>query len=160
VDDAMPLPAEPRSAPPPPPRPALPARPPAPLATRLLAPLAALAGVAAAFTYVGMNDPNESGHYPVCPLYALTGVYCPGCGGLRSAHAIAHGDPVTALGDNALAVAGYGIFAVLWVVWVLRAGQGRPVRITQRPFWWWSVGVVILTFSVIRNLPFGSFLAP
>ncbi|MFJ2439828.1 MULTISPECIES: DUF2752 domain-containing protein [unclassified Streptomyces] len=137
--------------------------PPAPapaLGRRLLAPLATLAGVVAAFTYVGLVDPNESGHYPVCPMYALTGLYCPGCGGLRSAHAIAHGEVATALGDNALAVVGYAAFAVVWVVWAVRAGKGQRLRVTQRPVWWWSLGAVILVFSVVRNLPFGSWLAP
>ncbi|MFE3826767.1 DUF2752 domain-containing protein [Streptomyces sp. NPDC059092] len=127
---------------------------------RLLTPLAILAGVAAAFSYVGLVDPNESGHYPPCPLYSLTGLYCPGCGGLRGAHALAHGDPLTSLGDNALAFAGYGIFAVVWVIWVVRAGKGLPLRITQRPLWWWTLGVVVVAFSVIRNLPFGASLAP
>ncbi|MFE3742930.1 DUF2752 domain-containing protein [Streptomyces sp. NPDC059096] len=129
-------------------------------ARRLLTPLATLAGIAGAFTYVGLVDPNESGHYPPCPLYSLTGLYCPGCGGLRGAHALAHGDWPTALGDNALAFAGYGIFAVLWVIWVVRAGKGLPLRITQRPLWWWTLGAVLLAFSVVRNLPFGAWLAP
>ncbi|MFE2942435.1 DUF2752 domain-containing protein [Streptomyces sp. NPDC059255] len=127
---------------------------------RLLPPLAALAGVAAAFTYVGLVDPNESGHYPPCPLYSLTGLYCPGCGGLRGAHALAQGDPLTAFGDNALALVGYVIFAVVWVIWVVRAGKGLPLRITQRPLWWWTLGAVLMAFSVIRNMPFGSWLAP
>ncbi|WP_443052583.1 DUF2752 domain-containing protein [Streptomyces sp. JV176] len=127
---------------------------------RLLTPLATLAGVAAAFTYVGLVDPNESGHYPPCPLYSLTGLYCPGCGGLRGAHALAHGDPLTALGDNALAFAGYAVFAVVWVIWVVRAGKGLPLRITQRPLWWWTLGAVLVAFSVLRNLPFGAWLAP
>ncbi|MFJ8000740.1 DUF2752 domain-containing protein [Streptomyces sp. NPDC096310] len=129
-------------------------------ARRLLTPLATLAGIAAAFTYVGLVDPNESGHYPPCPLYSLTGLYCPGCGGLRGAHALAHGDPLTALGDNAPAFLGYGIFAVVWVIWVVRAGKGLPLRITQRPLWWWSLGVVLMAFTVVRNLPFGAWLAP
>jgi hypothetical protein len=127
---------------------------------RLLPPLAVLAGIAAAFSYVGLVDPNETGHYPVCPLYGLTGLYCPGCGGLRSAHAVAHGDLTGALGDNALAVAGYAVFALLWLMWVARAGSGLPVRITLRPAWWWALGGVVVVFSVLRNLPFGSSLAP
>jgi uncharacterized membrane protein len=117
-------------------------------------------GIAGAFTYVGLVDPNETGHYPVCPLYGITGVYCPGCGGLRSAHAVANGDFATAFGDNALAVVGYAIFAVVWVVWVVRAWKGLPVRVTLRPAWWWAFGAVVLVFSVARNLPFGSSLAP
>ncbi|WP_328316963.1 DUF2752 domain-containing protein [Streptomyces sp. NBC_00388] len=127
---------------------------------RLLVPLGTLAAVGAAFTYVGSVDPNHPGHYPVCPLYALTGVYCPACGGLRSAHAVAHGDFVTALGDNALAVAGYGVFAVVMVVWLIRAVRGRPTRYTIRPALWWGIGTVALVFSVLRNLPVGAFLAP
>ncbi|AXG77336.1 DUF2752 domain-containing protein [Streptomyces paludis] len=129
-------------------------------ARRLLAPLATLAGIGAAFTYVGLVDPNESGHYPVCPLFALTGLYCPACGGLRSAHAVAHGDLAAALGDNALAVIGYAVFAVGWVVWVLRARRGLPAGIPRQPVYWWSLGAVVLVFTVVRNLPLGSWLAP
>ncbi|WP_374403280.1 DUF2752 domain-containing protein [Streptomyces sp. 35G-GA-8] len=147
VDDALSVPA-----------PARPARP--STARLLLPPLATLAAVAAAFTYVGLVDPNETGHYPVCPLYGLTGILCFGCGGLRSAHAVAHGDWIAALGDNALATLGYPVFAVLWVVWLVRARKALPVVITLRPVWWWALGGVILTFSVVRNLPFGSSLAP
>lgn len=133
---------------------------PAPLARRLATPLATLAGVAAAFTYVGTVDPGEPGHYPVCPLLRFTGIYCPGCGGLRSAHAFIHGDLTTALGANAIAVVGYGVFAVVWVLWLIRAVRGVPLRIAVAPVWWWSLGGVLLVFSVIRNLPFGSALAP
>ncbi|MFI1399162.1 DUF2752 domain-containing protein [Streptomyces sp. NPDC020681] len=133
---------------------------PAPLARRLATPLATLAGVAAAFAYVGTVDPNEPGHYPVCPLLRVTGIYCPGCGGLRSAHAFIHGDLTTAAGANAMAVIGYGIFAVVMLVWLIRAVRGVPMRFAVAPAWWWSLGAVGLIFSVIRNLPFGSALAP
>ncbi|MFI2369608.1 DUF2752 domain-containing protein [Streptomyces sp. NPDC018833] len=130
------------------------------VARRVAAPLAALSGVAAAFAYVGTVDPNEPGHYPVCPLLRFTGIYCPGCGGLRSAHAFIHGDLATALGANAAAVAGYAVFAVVWVLWLVRSVQGRPLRIGLTPGWWWVVGSVLLAFSVVRNLPFGSMLVP
>ncbi|GAA2961123.1 hypothetical protein GCM10010446_53380 [Streptomyces enissocaesilis] len=153
--DAMPSPAP---APSPPPVPAHPAS--ASLARRLAAPAVTLAGVAAAFAYVGAVDPNEPGHYPVCPLLQLTGIYCPGCGGLRSAHAVATGDLAGAFGSNAMAVVGYGVFAVLWAVWVVRATRGLPTRITLSAVHWWGIGVVAAVFSVVRNLPFGSALAP
>ncbi|WP_414721057.1 DUF2752 domain-containing protein [Streptomyces sp.] len=131
-----------------------------PLARRLLAPLGTLAGVAAAFAYVGTVDPNEPGHYPVCPLLRYTGVYCPGCGGLRSAHAFAHGDLGAAFGSNALAVIGYGVFAVLIVLWLVRAVRGLPVRTSVPNAWWWGIGAVLVLFTVVRNLPFGAALAP
>lgn len=133
---------------------------PAPLARRLAAPLATMAAVASAFAYVGAVDPNEPDHYPVCPLLRLTGLYCPGCGGLRSAHAFIHGDLAAAFGANALAVVGYGVFAVLWTLWLVRAARGRALRIEPGPGWWWAFGGVLVAFAVVRNLPFGSALAP
>ncbi|GAA3396697.1 DUF2752 domain-containing protein [Streptomyces roseoviridis] len=133
---------------------------PRPLAQRLLTPLGALAGVAAAFAYVGTVDPNEPGHYPVCPLLRFTGVYCPGCGGLRSAHAFVHGDLGAALGANALAVVGYGVFAAVMVIWLVRAVRGLPMRLAVPPAWWWGIGTVLALFTLVRNLPFGSALAP
>ncbi|MCJ1681193.1 DUF2752 domain-containing protein [Streptomyces sp. APSN-46.1] len=128
---------------------------------RLAAPALTLASVAAAFAYVGTVDPNEPGHYPVCPLFRLTGILCPGCGGLRSAHAFAHGDLATAFGANAMAVVGYFGFAAFMALWLARAYRGRPVpRLTPKPQYWWGIGAVALVFVVIRNLPFGSALAP
>lgn len=134
----------------------------APAARRLAVPVAVLAGAAAAFGYVGSVDPNHPGHYPVCPFLAVTGWYCPACGGLRSAYAVVHGDFGGALHDNALAVVGYGVCAVLWVLWAAREARGRvgggPRRV--RPAVWWALGAVVIAFTVIRNLPFGTALAP
>ncbi|WP_235093075.1 DUF2752 domain-containing protein [Streptomyces sp. A1-5] len=128
---------------------------------RLAAPVGALAAVAAAFTWVGVIDPNEPGHYPVCPLRHLTGLLCPACGGLRSAHAIAHGDLLAALAANAPAVAGYTAFALFWLVWLARAARGRPTAGPRpRPAHWWALGALLLAFTVVRNLPFGAGLRP
>ncbi len=127
---------------------------------RLLVPAGLLACVSGAFAYVGAVDPNEPGHYPVCPLLRLTGLYCPGCGGLRSAHAVVHGDLATALGANALAVVGYALFACGWAVWVVGAVRGRPPRIALGPAHLWALGAVVTLFTLVRNLPFGSWLRP
>ncbi|MFD0304754.1 DUF2752 domain-containing protein [Streptomyces sp. NPDC127119] len=127
---------------------------------RLAVPGGILAAVAAAFAYVATVDPNEPGHYPACPLLRYTGLYCPGCGGLRSAYAVAHGDLGTALGANALAVIGYLVFAVLWTVWVVRTARGRPMSIDPGPPLLWSLGALSLVFTVVRNLPFGGWLHP
>jgi hypothetical protein len=134
------------------PRPGLPGR--------LAVPGGILAAVAGAFVYVGTVDPNQPGHYPVCPLYQITGLYCPGCGGLRSAHAFVHGDFLAALQDNAVAVLGYLGFAVLWTVWVVRAARGRPLKLDLGPVHLWAAGTLLLVFTVVRNLPFGGWLHP
>ncbi|WP_326765048.1 DUF2752 domain-containing protein [Streptomyces sp. NBC_01591] len=168
--DASPTPAAAVPAPasgPGPGRPSPPVFPPAPVppvpasrVRRLATPVGVMAVVVGTFGYVGAVDPNQPGHYPLCPLLRFTGLYCPGCGGLRSAHAVAHGDIAAALGSNALAVVGYAVFAVLWTVWTVRAARGRPMSIAAKPAVWWGIGAVLLIFSVVRNLPIGSVLAP
>ncbi len=127
---------------------------------RLAVPVGVLAAVVGAFAYVGAVDPNEPGHYPACPLLQYTGLYCPGCGGLRSAHAVVHGDLPVALRDNAMAVVGYALFAVVWTVWVVRAARGRPLRIDLGPVQLWAAGALLLVFTVVRNLPVGGWLHP
>nr|WSY55632.1 DUF2752 domain-containing protein [Streptomyces sp. NBC_00886] len=127
---------------------------------RVAVPAGVLAAVVGAFAYVGTVDPNQPGHYPVCPLYRFTGLYCPGCGGLRSAHQFIHGDFLAALQDNAIAVVGYLAFTVVWTVWVVRAARGRPARITLGRVQLWSLGALVLVFTVVRNLPFGGWLHP
>ncbi|MFF2654376.1 DUF2752 domain-containing protein [Streptomyces sp. NPDC058045] len=129
-------------------------------AHRLLVPLGVLAAVAGAFAYVGTVDPNQPGHYPACPLLRYTGVWCPGCGGLRSAHAVVHGEFGAALGANALAVAGYLAFAACWALWAVRSVQGRPLRFDPPPAVLWGLGALLTVFTVVRNLPFGGWLHP
>ncbi|MER7761896.1 DUF2752 domain-containing protein [Streptomyces sp. NPDC097619] len=158
MDASADLPAPPAAAPGPPA--------PAPAGSRLrrmAAPVFTFAGVAAAFGYVATVDPYEPGHYPVCPLFRLTGLLCPGCGGLRSAHSFATGDLAGALGANAVAVLGYFLFAGFTALWLLRAWQGRPRPEPTRLLpaaGWWAVGALVLAFSVLRNLPAGAALAP
>lgn len=140
---------------------------------RLVAPVGVLAAVLAAFAVVATVDPHEPGHYPVCPLLRYTGLLCPGCGGLRSAHSFAHGDLAAAFGCNALAVLGYVAFAVLWCGWLLRRvgplrgarraprrPPGPAVRLPGRRSTWWALGLLVVVFTLVRNLPHGAALAP
>ncbi|MGP4114078.1 DUF2752 domain-containing protein [Streptomyces sp. 4N509B] len=147
------------------------------------APLTALAAVVAAFAVVGAVDPNEPGAYPPCPVASLTGLHCPGCGGLRSAHALAHGDPVAALDANALAVAGFALLAAALLAWLARPWTARwsarasahragssPSRSPRPGGAGRSRGVPRLvpalllaataSFTLVRNLPLGAALAP
>lgn len=130
--------------------------------SRTAAPIGTLAGVGAAFLYVASFDPNQPGHYPACPLLAVTGIYCPGCGGLRSAYSFAHGDLVPALHANALAVVLFVAFAAFWTHWFVRRARGRPYALPVRLTVWhaWTAGVLVVVFSVVRNTPLGAGLSP
>jgi len=47
-------------------------------------------------------DPINNFLFPKCPLYATTGVYCPGCGSQRATHSLLHFDIVGIFKSNLL----------------------------------------------------------
>ncbi|NQW73490.1 MAG: DUF2752 domain-containing protein, partial [Actinobacteria bacterium] len=69
---------------------------------RLLAPLVAGAAAVAGCLLVFAVDPNEPGHYPICPTRALLGIDCPGCGLMRGTHDLLHGNLAGAVDHNLL----------------------------------------------------------
>src|SRR3954451_25346055 len=85
---------------------------------RLRGPLALGAGILSAFALVGLVDPHEPGHYPVCPTHAVFGIYCPLCGGLRAANDLTHGDVLGAAGSNLLFVLLLPVAVLAWALWV------------------------------------------
>lgn len=134
------------------------------LGHRLRAPLGSAAAAAGLLGYLAAVSPEQPGHYPVCPLYWATGLYCPGCGALRAAHALLHGDLTTAVHRNVLVLLGAPLVLLLWADWVGRVARGRPARRWALP----ARGVVVLAalvallvlFGVLRNTAWGAFLAP
>ncbi|MDQ2635751.1 MAG: DUF2752 domain-containing protein [Actinomycetota bacterium] len=101
-----------------------------------------------ALAYVGLADPHRSNFFfPACPFKALTGLDCPGCGGLRMMHDLLHGDLAAAVVDNVVLLV--GLPALL--IWALaRWRLNRPV---------WNIPLVVVivttavTWAVVRNLP-------
>ena len=127
---------------------------------RLARPGLVLAAVAAGTAYVAAVDPNEPGHYPVCPTYGLAGIYCPGCGMLRATHDLAHLDLAGALARNPLAPFLYLGVAVLFAFWVRARWQGRTLR-WDPPTWMpWALLVAFVAFTVVRNVPGWTWFSP
>lgn len=140
--------------------------------SRLRAPaVTALAGLGGA-ALVHVRDPNVAGSWGpagvgLCPFHAITGLWCPGCGGLRAVHALTDGDLATALGANVVVVGLVVVLAVAWVRWVRQrwtatpgtaASRSRMLVLPARADTAVLVGLAV--FTVVRNLPFGAFLAP
>lgn len=124
----------------------------------LRAPLAVGAGGLAAAALLHFRDPHVSGSYGYCPFALLTGLDCPGCGGLRAAHALTDLDLPAAASSNLLAVVLAGVLVVAWLAWIprrLRNPEARMIVLTSR------VGVVVLgvalVFTVLRNTPWGAW---
>ena len=61
-----------------------------------------------------MFDPALPGFLPPCPLRALTGWYCPGCGSLRAMHQLLNGNVGAALAMNPFAVIAFPSSAMAW----------------------------------------------
>lgn len=126
-----------------------------------VAPLAVLAGSVAALAVVATVDPEQPGHYPVCPFLSVTGWWCPGCGTLRAVHALTHGDLATAVERNVLTVLAVPVLVIAWAAWLRRTVTGRPrSRWAAPPVALWGLLATVVVFWVLRNLPAGSWLAP
>jgi len=127
---------------------------------RLRVPVVLGVATLAATAVVAVHDPNVAGSYGVCPLHALTGLWCPACGGLRATHDLAHGDLAGAWGMNPLWVLVVPLLVGLWVTWLVRAARHQPMPRT-RPWMPRAFLAVLVGFTVLRNLPFlAPWLAP
>ncbi|GLW67215.1 membrane protein [Actinomadura rubrobrunea] len=130
------------------------------LVGRLAAPFGVLVLAGAVVSYVAAVDPNEHGNYPTCPFLALTGYQCPGCGSLRTIHALAHGQLGQAFGLNVFVVAMLPVLAFFWLRWTIARAADRPTRTKPGdPRLIWALFALIMVFWLVRNLPFGAFLA-
>ncbi len=123
--------------------------------------IAAAAGVvamAAGSGAVAYFDPSTHHFFPVCPLYAITGFACPGCGLTRGFHALFHADIPRAMHFNALIFVWAVIFSYIGVSSILLAvrGKGLPMWPTN-PRFMWAFMIVLLVFGVLRNLPIYPF---
>ncbi len=122
-------------------------------------PLLTAAGVGALTVALHFRDPHTSGSWGLCPFKLLTGLDCPGCGGLRAVNDLTNGDVSAAASSNLLFVLMVPVLVIWWLRWAVRAWTGevqaqsqggRPRDSTESgsPF-----TVVMLLFAVVRNLP-------
>lgn len=123
-------------------------------------PLAAATTLAAGATLVLRNvSPYASGNLlPSCPLYALTGIYCPGCGSTRCLHSLVHFDLAGAMAMNPLLVLSLPLLLLM-----LLHGAGVRMRaldpllhVLAKPMFWL---VLLVGYAVLRNLPWAPFTA-
>ncbi len=132
----------------------------APRWRRLALPLGVGAATLAATAYVASVDPNQPGHYPLCPTLALAGIYCPGCGMLRATHDLAHGDLSGAMERNPASPLILCALVAVWLVWVVSRWTGRPVRWTPAHWTPWVLAAGFVLFTIARNVPGWDWASP
>lgn len=95
--------------------------------------------------------PSEHAFYPRCIFHMATGLSCPGCGSLRAAHSLLHGDFAAAFRFNPLPFVLAPLAGVAWAVY-------RPSSLSALPAKWiWTLLGVIVAFGILRNLPTAPF---
>jgi hypothetical protein len=128
---------------------------------RLRGPVLGAVGAAVATVALHVRDPHVTHSWGVCPLYALTGVYCPGCGALRAVNDLTDGHLGQAASSNLLLVLAVPVAVVLFARWSYAAWSGREVTVfpvlSARA--WTLLTVLVVGFTLARNLQ-GSWLAP
>lgn len=92
--------------------------------------------------------------FPPCPIYAKTGLYCPGCGNTRSVHALLQMDLPTALRNN-LTIPFLLLLLVLFYAETLAGLFGKRLRLIPRKglFWGITLGAFIAYFLVRNFIP-------
>ena len=106
-------------------------------------------------------DPRRHGFYPRCFFHSLTGLNCPGCGGLRAVHQLLHGNFATALQFNALAVI---CLPFLGLALLNQASDAiwkkKLFRFHLPGAWIMALFFVMVAFTIARNLPIFAWLSP
>ena len=111
--------------------------------------------VAAGCALLYFFNPAEHMFFPVCMFHRVTGLNCPGCGGLRATHQLLHGHLAMAFQLNPLFVVSIpaGIICLLWSV----LKKSPEKFFSFRPVWLWIGLAAAVAFGVARNLPFAPF---
>jgi hypothetical protein len=96
--------------------------------------------------------PSEHSFYPRCPIFAVTHLLCPGCGGTRALYQLLHLHLREALHYNALVTALFPVVCVGFIFWYYSTVRyGRSPRLQLPRSVMVCLYVVILLFAVLRN---------
>ncbi len=125
-------------------------------ASKVTEPLLVAGLAATSATLVGVVYPRYPELFPTCPSRVLFGVYCPLCGGTRSANALAMGRPRDAFDRNAFVPVLVVLAAWSWLAWTGRSIGRRWLAAVPR-WLWWTFGGLWLVYGVLRNLPVEPF---
>jgi hypothetical protein len=96
-------------------------------------------------------------------LHTSTGLFCPGCGALRSLHQLLHGHLAAALRFNPLLVLSLPFAAFFFLRCARQWAAGRALPpLALRPGWLKLLVGVVIAFTILRNIHYPPFtyLAP
>jgi hypothetical protein len=129
---------------------------------RVSGPTLLAGGVLGVSVLLHLRDPHRAGSWGYCPWLMMTGTYCPGCGGLRAVNDLTNGDIGGAASSNLLFVGSLPLVVLFYGRWLLDRWTGVRRSVPTRRALGYAAAflVVALAFTVLRNVPAGSWLAP
>lgn len=93
-------------------------------------------------------------HIAPCMIHAMTGYYCPGCGGTRATYALLHGKIITSLYYHPIVV--YGAVVGGWFMisqTIERISHGKiHIAMHYRDLYLWLALVIAILNCLIKNL--------
>lgn len=111
--------------------------------------------VAAGCALLYFFNPTEHMFFPVCMFHRVTGLNCPGCGGLRATHQLLHGHLAMAFRLNPLFVMAIPVGIGFLLRGVLKKSPEK--KNSFQPVWIWIAVALVIAFGIARNLPFAPF---
>lgn len=106
----------------------------------------------AALLALAWKSPQAWG-IPPCPFYYFTGLFCPGCGTLRTLHALSQGELARAFSLNPLLILFLPYMGFFWLSQAIAAVTAKTWSRPASPRWGWAALALIVSFWVLRNLP-------
>ena len=119
-------------------------------------------GIGLAILYFFVN-PSEVDFLPKCPLYATTGIYCPGCGSQRATHQLLNFNILGVLHQNVLYFISIFVFGYHFIITsfnlIFKKNIYNYIYHPKTPI---MMLIVIIVYWILRNIPFYPFniLAP
>jgi hypothetical protein len=115
--------------------------------------------VFAGFALLYWFNPVEHSFYPRCVFHSITGLDCPGCGGLRATHQLLHGHITAAFQLNPLLVCVAPFVVVFGARWFfLKNDEAARAVPMLKPSMVWISAIVVVAFGILRNLPWKNWL--
>ena len=110
-------------------------------------------GIALTFLYLFIN-PSEVDFLPKCPLYATTGIYCPGCGSQRATHQLLNFNILGVIEQNVLYFIGLLVFGYHMTVTGLKVFFKKNIfNYLYHPNTPKIILAVVILFWILRNIP-------
>ena len=103
------------------------------------------------------GHPAEYVWLPSCPFRVWTGLFCPGCGTLRSTHYLLNGQLCIAFRHQPLLFCLLPILTLLIGKMIYEKARNTPIALPFELQIYWTILIAVCLFFALRNIPLDFF---